>query len=47
MTEHHPPTPPSAFVRLGTFENELEARRVESELRSILDRLKARTRGGS
>ena len=34
MTEHHPGTPPSAFVRLATFENELEARRVESELLS-------------
>ena len=34
MTEHHPGTPPSAFVRLATFENELEARRVESELQS-------------
>ena len=34
MTENQLRTPPAGFVRLATFENELEARRVESELQS-------------
>ena len=34
MTEQHPPAQPAAFVRLAVFENELEARQVESELLS-------------
>ena len=34
MTEQHPPAQPAVFVRLAVFENELEARQVESELLS-------------
>ena len=34
MTERHPPAQPAAFVKLAVFENELEARQVESELLS-------------
>ena len=34
MTEQHPPAQPAAFVKLAVFENELEARQVESELLS-------------
>ena len=34
MTGQHPPAQPAAFVRLAVFENELEARQVESELLS-------------
>ena len=34
MTEQHSPEQPAAFVKLAVFENELEARQVESELLS-------------
>ena len=34
MTQQHPPAQPAAFVKLAVFENELEARQLESELLS-------------
>ena len=34
MTEQHSPAQPAAFVKLAVFENELEARQLESELLS-------------
>lgn len=34
MTEQHPPAQAAAFVKLAVFENELEARQMESELLS-------------